>query len=66
MTSIDAVNAILRTIGRKPAEPVNKPAKPAKKAGKLGKLKLVELKKPTKKNERGTVTIRRSFRELLT
>jgi len=62
MTTIDAVNAILKTIGRKP-----KPGKtPAKKAGKMsGKAVFVKLTKPAKKNKSGTVTIRKTFRERL-
>ena len=62
-TTIDAVNAILKTIGRtkKPAAPAKKPAK----KGKLsGKAVFVKLTKP-KKDKTGTVAIRRSFREML-
>jgi len=67
MTTIDAVNAILKTIGRKPAtKPAPKPAKKPAKIGNLsGKPVFVKLTKPAKKDKSGTVTIRRSFRELL-
>jgi hypothetical protein len=63
MTTIDAINAILKTIGRKRAKADNKCAK----TGKLsGKVKFVKLTKPAKKDKTRTVTIRKSFREPLT
>jgi hypothetical protein len=68
MTTIDAVNAILRTYGRElTTKPAPKAAtKPAKKTGKLsGKPVFVKLTKPVKKASNNTVTIRKSFRQLL-
>jgi hypothetical protein len=62
MTTIDAVNAILKTIGRKPARKTNKPAKKTCKMS--GKAVFVKLTKP-KKDKSEAITIRRSFREIL-
>ena len=68
--TIQEANAELRKLAEKLApKATNKSVtkKPAKKTGKLcGKVKFVKLTKPARKNKAGTVTIRKSFRELLT